>query len=58
MLIRMLSEIFRNWSANVMRILQLLQGAVVMQHLNWFAVYANIYIVRASTRTRPNYNFE
>lgn len=46
MLIQMLSEIFRNRSANVLRILQLLKEAVVMlhlitvlQHIQTFALY-------------------
>lgn len=42
----MLSEIFRDCSGNVLRILQLLKrGCGYAAVENWIAVYAGIYIV-------------
>lgn len=43
MLMQMLSEIFRDCSADVLRILQLLEEAVCAALEYWIAVYAGVY---------------
>lgn len=45
MLMQVLYEIFRDCSANVLRILQLLRGCGHAALEIWIAVYAGIYVV-------------